>query len=132
MYKFDFAGSVTNTSIPADCPDWILELRPIETRPIVRRAPSYTTAIPVWTRDPITLARSWGVRFTGRVSPRGWAECHAIDRDDVKPSAAVHAESGVYTDRGSGLSLSLARLGVVLGRFIDIRDAMAYLQSNDL
>ena len=133
MYQFDSSGSPFRTGSPADCPAWILAMRPIDQTPRrVKRVYTTPSTAPIWTRDPIALAKSWGVWFTGRVSPRGWAECHAIDRDDVKPSAAVHAESGVYTDRGSGLSLSLARLGVVLGRFIDIRDAMAYLQSNDL
>ncbi|MEM7811311.1 MAG: hypothetical protein AAF532_07540 [Planctomycetota bacterium] len=52
-------------------------------------------------RSPVDLLRDRGVRFTGRVrSP--WHECHAVDREDRQPSAAVHAETGSYKDSGGG------------------------------
>lgn len=128
-YLFDCGGAPRNTAMPADCPDWVLRMRPLASNPVRVAAArtAHAAPLPPWTRDPIALAKSWGVRFTGRVSAKGWAECHAIDRDDVKPSAAVHVDSGVYTDRGSGASLSLPRLGVALRQFDDVRDAAAKL-----
>ena len=47
-----------------------------------------------------------GVRFTGRVSAKGWAECYAADRDESHPSAAVRLapggrDHGSYDDKGA-------------------------------
>ena len=41
-----------------------------------------------------------GVRFTDHVSPSGWFECHAFDREDNNPSAAVNIKEGRYVDHG--------------------------------
>jgi hypothetical protein len=128
----DRANSPFGLPMPADCPDWVLRLRPLVTRKapeLVAQRPSYRPRVSApLSADPVTLARSWGVRFTGRVNGRGWAECHAIDREDSRPSAAVHVDSGAYVDLGSGLKLSLAGLGVTLHQFHDIRDALSQLQ----
>jgi len=60
----------------------------------------------------------FGVKFTGQVSAGDWAECHAIDRTDDKPSAAVHLKSGWYHDLGgTGYSASLWQFGFDQGRF---------------
>jgi len=44
----------------------------------------------------------WGLKFTGKVSAKGWAECHAMGREDSKPSAAVNLVNGSYVDLGGG------------------------------
>lgn len=44
-----------------------------------------------------------GVRFAkGRVDSDGWRSCHAMDRDDRNPSAAVNLKSGYYKSFGDG------------------------------
>ncbi|MDE2100986.1 MAG: bifunctional DNA primase/polymerase, partial [Patescibacteria group bacterium] len=141
-YRFaDKAHSPFSLPMPADCPEWVLRLKPLAPERCVTdrantiavvthgaiRSPATPRASAPLSTDPITLARTWGVRFTGKVSPKGWAECHAIDREDAKPSAAVHRESGVYVDRGSGTKLSLAKLGIAMNQFSDIRDALSQL-----
>lgn len=142
-YRFlDRYHSPLSLSLPADCPDWVLRLRPLAHSGCV--APSVTQAArfahdrpctprprasaPPSTVMPVALAKSWGIRFTGKVSRTGWAECHAFDRDDEKPSAAIHTEHGGYCDLGSGTKLSLAQLGVALRQFDSIKDALAQLQ----
>ncbi|MGN1273804.1 MAG: hypothetical protein ACI4UF_04385, partial [Thermoguttaceae bacterium] len=34
--------------------------------------------------------------------PDGWLQCHAFDRPDHSPSAAINIQNGFYTDLGSG------------------------------
>ncbi len=66
-----------------------------------------------------------GVDFAGR-EPKadGWLECHAVDREDETPSAAVNVQTGRYRDLGgNGLSLSLWDLCVHLRRFSRWQDA---------
>lgn len=129
--------------LPADIPDWILRLPPIEAPapspvvvPIGKRAPRIVVERTGYYRaeevlasipDKIALAQSWGVRFTGRVSDRGWAVCHAIDRDDSNPSAAIQAESGVYVDKGSGRKLSFFKVAVARNVYASKEDAVAHL-----
>lgn len=40
----------------------------------------------------------FGLKFTGKISSKSWAECHAWGREDSNPSAAVNLETGVYKD----------------------------------
>ena len=112
--------------IPADCPEWILHL-------------------PVWKpiadllrdklfmphgerpRDPIGLAKSWGVRFAGKPSQSGWVPCHAVGREDHHPSAAIHQESGYYLDHGTGERYDLWELAVKLGAYHDRQAAITGL-----
>lgn len=126
---------------PAVAPRWIMDLIPKQAErprlPAIRPRPRKIVLdgemlpsrgeILGRIHDKIGLARSWGVRVTGRVSPTGWAECHAIDRPDDKPSAAIHRETGIYTDRGSGVSMSLFDLQVATGHAHDFDDARARL-----
>ena len=59
-----------------------------------------------------------GIKITGKPGDDGWAPCHAIDREDHTPSAAVNFQSGHYIDRGGiGLSLSFFDLCVQQKRF---------------
>ena len=74
--------------------------------------------------DKLALARQWGVRLAGRPNAKGWAPCHAIDREDVHPSAAIHEASGSYVDHGSGVKLSLFDLGAELGIYTDWREVV--------
>lgn len=127
----------------ANCPQWILDLKPLESPRAVPPLPQIQTtrrastaprgrrydanavldAIP----DKIALARAWGVRIAGGAGRNGWVPCHAIDREDRNPSAAVHNTSGVYVDLGSGTKLSFIGLGIALGAFSDFQDAIQQL-----
>jgi len=65
-----------------------------------------------------------GVDVVGDPKTNGWAECHAVGRDDANPSAAVNVQTGRYRDLGGdGLSLSLYDLAVHLKRFSRWQDA---------
>lgn len=146
-YRFKSKNeSPLGSAMPADCPAWVLRLRPVEVTG-VRSLPSFSPnasspATRVATQSPqrydrvqvlaaipdkLSLARSWGLRVAGRPNERGWAPCHAIDREDVHPSAAIHAASGSYVDHGSGLKLSLFNLGAQLGIYTDWREAINQL-----
>lgn len=71
---------------------------------------------------------AWRVRFSSdHVSPAGWRACHAIDREDKNPSAAVNVGGsggirGRYKDAASGLSLSFWDLAVKIGHFADWKE----------
>jgi len=67
--------------------------------------------------DIKAVCESWGLKFTGRVSDRGWAECHAHNRPDNDPSAAVNLMNGLYKDLAGGPAMPLFMLGVVLGPY---------------
>jgi len=143
-YRFLSKGqSPMGLGMPADCPDWVLRLRPADAgkpnfktastlvRPVAAQSPSRFSrtevleAIP----DKLALARQWGVRLAGRPNAKGWAPCHAIDREDVHASAAIHKESGSYVDHGSGVKLSLFDLGAQLGVYSDWKEAIQQLGS---
>ena len=145
-YRFlDKHHSPTKLPLPADCPGWVLRLRPLETHqpaarmPVeVSRAPRAATSTPSrYDRtevlhaipDKLALARSWGVRIAGRPNAKGWAPCHAIDRPDTHPSAALHVASGSYIDHGNGVRLSLFDLGVRMRVFRDFPDSIQRLGS---
>ncbi len=136
-YRFeDKWHSPLGMGLPADCPRWILELRPV-VRELVPSLPvsehPRRAAIPVSNLmdrnevlrsiDVIGVARSWGIRFDGKPTQKGWVPCHAIDREDQTPSAAIHRTNGVYVDKGSGLKLSFFDLAVAIAGFKDWREA---------
>jgi cell division FtsZ-interacting protein ZapD len=50
-----------------------------------------------------------------------------VDREDTHPSAAIHRESGVYVDQGSGVRLSLLKLSLHLGIYPDLSTAITHL-----
>ncbi|MEM7813239.1 MAG: hypothetical protein AAF532_17320 [Planctomycetota bacterium] len=83
----------------------------------------YPTDAEIFARvSPIELARSWGVRFTERTNG-AWHECRALDRDDERPSAGVHAETGAYHDLGPGDGCRFWDIAVRLGVFSAWEDA---------
>ncbi len=131
--------------MPADCPDWVLRLRPAGlAAPFVSqryKGPRVATQasdrfdraqVLESIRDKLSLATSWGLRLAGRPNVKGWAPCHAIGREDVHPSAAIHKESGSYVDHGSGMKLSLFDLGAELGVYCDWRDAVQQLGARNV
>jgi hypothetical protein len=144
-YRFiDRHHSPVRLPLPADCPSWILRLRPIGEAPkatacsllsLPSRQQTTTASSQPFNRDAVlqaipdkvALARSWGLQTAGRPTQKGWVPCHAIDREDRNPSAAIHQESGCYVDLGSGLRLSLFDIGVELGVYPNWRDAASDL-----
>jgi hypothetical protein len=141
-YKWlDKGNSPFTVPMPAPCPSWVLQLAPVVAeRPIVsasapptapRRVAAGRASGPrrpwrevVESIDVPALVRSWGVRTVGVVRASGWLSCHAIDRDDATPSAAIHSQSGYYLDSGSGLRLGLLDLAVQLGVYGTPQDAI--------
>lgn len=78
--------------------------------------------------DKVGLARSWGLRTVGRPSERGWQPCHAFDRPDTSPSAAIHVQTGCYVDRGGdGRTLAYPDLMAAMGHAHDWKDALERL-----
>ncbi len=65
---------------------------------------------------------TWGVKFSGSVSSKNWAECHAIDREDSSPSAGVNLTSGIYKDF-AGETLSIFDFAVKHGKAADWEEA---------
>jgi hypothetical protein len=130
--------------MPAPCPSWVLQLAPVAAeRPLVAVHPAPPTSASRRTaagrvtgprmswRETIesipdipSLVRSWGLRTVGSPRQSGWLPCHAFDRDDAHPSAAIHSQSGYYVDRGSGLRLRLADLAVALRIYSSPQEAI--------
>lgn len=143
VYRFlDPWHSHVKLPMPAMVPGWVLTLPDVTPKPVpaalpfVRpepvvlspdsagryRADDVRAAIP----DLIELAKSWGLRFSGRCNG-DWMECHAVGREDRNPSAAVNRVTGSYDDR-AGASLGFFDLAVVAGGLgSDWREAMAIL-----
>lgn len=133
------AQSPVRMPLPAPCPEWILNLKPL----VVER-PAYVPPVPVATRsvvagryrssevleaihDKIGVAESWGLRVaTRQPNHAGWCQCHAVGREDRNPSASISVESGRYWEPGER-SIGLFELGVRLGVYLDWRDAVTDL-----
>lgn len=129
--------------LPAEVPDWILRLKPVVHEkprphfvppPLRPRTPIQLDGerldreeVLDMVHDKVSLAKSWGLRIAGSPRQSGWVPCHAFDRPDAKPSAAIHAASGTYTDRGTGASLSFYDLMVATGHAHDWKDALERL-----
>lgn len=116
-------------AIPSPAPAWLLA-RPLvaqDNRP-APRGPSYRELLDALPHKA-DLARSWGLRLaSARPNAGGWVYCHAIDREDRTPSAALNVETGRYVDFGTGLRLSFVDLGIALGRYSDHRQAIQDLK----
>jgi Bifunctional DNA primase/polymerase, N-terminal len=143
-YKFvSDARSPKRLPMPANCPAWILSLKPLEApKPEFILPPSAPKRIAIDMQrrfdrqevieaitDKVSVARSWGLKTTGRPSKRGWQPCHAIGRKDERASAAMHIESGQYVDMGSGVRMSIFDVGVALGIYADWHEALTDLGS---
>ncbi len=148
-YRFlDHAHSPFGLGIPANAPRWVLDLEILRLRPVaiedqivsnpVSWNHSRRVATPASIRmdrdevirsiNPIAIAREWGIRFDGKPTQKGWVPCKAFNREDKIPSAAIHRATGVYVDRGSGLTLSFFDLAVSIAGFkdwIEAKDALA-------
>lgn len=141
-YAFLAGRSPLDLARPDPMPAWLVALarvpapRPVEIpaslssrkgragreAPLRYRRSDVLAAIP----DPIGLAAGWGVRLAAsRPNPSGWQRCHAIDRPDRDPSAAISVR-GDYWDApyGPGRSISLFDLSAALGVFPTWRDAV--------
>lgn len=145
-YRFESPRtSPKRLPMPADCPDWILRLKPLEApRPeLVMHSGEIRVPIVVTTsnqhfdrddvinaiRDKGEVARQWGLRIAGKPTEKGWQPCHAVGRKDRTPSAALHLASGIYVDQGSGIRMSFLDLGVAMGVYGDWQDALHDLGS---
>jgi len=65
-----------------------------------------------------------GIRLAGKPSSDGWIPCHAINREDRNPSAAINIRSGYYRDHGDTCdTLSLWDFAAQYGNFADWREA---------
>lgn len=145
-YRFlDKAHSPVRLPLPANCPGWVLGLKPMEKpapacNPVALavgasrrfnrrvdhfryRARDVLEGIP----DKLSLVASWGVRLASqRPNHAGWVSCHAVGRPDRSPSASVSATTGRYWEPGER-TISLFELGVKMGCYWDLRDAVADL-----
>lgn len=140
-YRFVARRDPLSIPLPAMAPDWLLAREPV--REVVATKPrrptkAWSSLPPSGKRyrfdqvvdaiaDKVAVAESWGLRFTGRVTTSGWAECHAYDRPDMKASAVLHTETGYYVDRGSGTRMGLFDLGVQLGVAATASDVLQLL-----
>lgn len=80
--------------------------------------------------DVRSFLEQLGVNFTGACNDKGWAECHAVGRDDRTPSAAVNIATGYYKDLGPGPSVPFFQLLVHLGYAQSYRAAVETLATN--
>jgi hypothetical protein len=141
-YSFTTGRGPSDIGRPAPLPDWIFLLPDVK---LPRRfhgriarmrfkAPGMAVAgrfrfraVLDAIQDKTSLAASWGLRIASRVpNDAGWLRCHAIGREDRKPSASFHAESGYYWEPDAP-RLGLFELGVALGAFgsvIEARDVL--------
>lgn len=121
---------------PAACPDWVLRLAPVvdgraKSPRVVHGCWRGRASKPVggWPADVRRLVESWGVRTVGNPRQSGWLECHAFGRDDECPSAAIHVDTGVYVDSGTGEKMSIYGLAVAVGAFSTREEAFKELGS---
>ena len=79
---------------------------------------------------------NFGVKFTGKTTSKGWAECHAYGREDSTPSAGVNLETGVYKDFTGSAVLYIAtedcptQFMTEDGKFCRDEDLLKILQDN--
>ena len=121
-YRFLAGHGPDDHYLPAPLPVWLRQKLESE---VVRHCAALTVPGAIY-EGVVSLARSWGVRFTGK-HRNDWWECHAIDREDANPSAALHQKVGVYVDSGSGIKLGLAALAMRLGIYRSFKEAQAAL-----
>lgn len=118
-YRFLTGHGPEEIDWPTPLPNWLRHKLEHE---VIRHCASLGTPRAIY-EGVVQLARSWGVRFTGK-HRNDWWECHAIDREDVKPSAAMHQKAGVYVDSGNGTKMGLAALAIRLGIYRTYQEAL--------
>lgn len=130
-------------SRPAAAPEWLLKMPAVKYPVAMDAKPYIVSGTPrvanlnavdrdrvvelIGPRDKLALARQWGLRLTGRQVGH-WAECHAIDREDNKPSAGFDPRTGVYHDNGTGKKLSFFDVALELGAFTSFEHAISSLR----
>ncbi len=142
-YRFVDGHGPRNLKRPAEIPQWVLDLPAIPRLETPKRpsppllAGSAIPLVGITTcssdrnatmemlepSDRMRIARAWGVRFTGYVCSKGWAECHAIGREDAHPSAGLNLQTGVYSEPFV-TSLSFLDVAVALGVARDWKEAL--------
>jgi hypothetical protein len=126
----------------ARAPWWLLRMQPVGSALKMDRRPDpqagYTPkrllsgrqfdreAVLASIPDKAGLVQSWGLRFTGRQFGDE-LQCHAIDREDVNPSASFNIAKGVYHDHGSNVGLSLFDLAAAMHVYPDWKTALQAL-----
>ncbi len=131
-YQFMSAGRAPHMmERPANLPRWLWDM------PAVEKPSAYEPRVPLpprrmppegsvdrrhvmdAIRDKAAVARAWGLRFaTNPMGASGWVSVHDPDREDRRPSARFHPETGRFWRPGLP-SISLFDLGVVLGHYPD-------------
>lgn len=139
--RYRFLGrshSPARLPLPAPCPRWVLDLKPIEkpraepptlpmrSTPVVvtgghrYRADEVLDAI----GDKVGLAAQWGLKVAARqANHSGWVSCHAVGREDRNPSASISAITGRYWEPGER-TISLFELSTRLGAYLSWQDAV--------
>jgi hypothetical protein len=70
------------------------------------------------------VALELGIHLTGKVRD-GWMECHAFDREDSNPSAAINQDNLTYKDLGNGQkAISIFELAIKVGAYKDFPSAV--------
>lgn len=69
---------------------------------------------------------NFGIKFTGKMTSKGWAEAHSYGREDSTPSAGVNLETGVYKDF-TGSTMNIFDFMVHAGKASDWQDAQQQL-----
>ncbi len=143
VYHWDGGRSPHDLARPAELPAWVLEWaaraciasRPPAPRPgpvlkRLRRTPggrfdprTVMASIP----DPVAVVEAWGLRIASHTpNARGWLRCHALDREDRRPSASFHPISGYYSEPFR-VRYSLFELGALIGPYLDWRHCLSDL-----
>lgn len=119
-YRFLKRSSPQELPAPALIPDWVLNLprvspresgvprsvlpfRPLEDRLAAGEEPlRYNSRLVRESVDRIAVAAECGLRFA-TITPNesGFCRAHSIYREDVRPSAAFYAATGMYCERGT-------------------------------
>lgn len=130
-YVFDGNSSPARIPMPAQCPQWVLNLKPLpankKPREPVPQRESFVDIDRVL--DKTGLAISWGLRpASTKPDAEGWISVRAIDREDARPSASFNVRHGFFIDHGTGVRLTFADLAVALNAFPDVRTALVELR----
>jgi hypothetical protein len=140
-YRFLHGQSPLDFARPMLAPSWLWQLpilttprRPVPDFRVIRKPPVSLSgtrydrqAVLDAITDKASLAASWGLRFASAATNQdGWHYVHAVEREDINPSAGFHAESGRYWEPGEK-AISLFDLAVRLGIYGDWREAVSDL-----
>jgi hypothetical protein len=110
-YRWRMGHGPDEMPFPTEAPGWLLRrcVEMASARTIVNRG-SHLEALDGFHGDRVAYAASLGLQITGPPGETGWVPCRAFDREDRRPSAAIHRESGYYVDKGSDTKLRFTEL----------------------